>query len=74
MELASVPIHDIALFQMGYGKQALKLLKNYYSGNFTKLDETNDDEESDNGKAISLSHRFIKIILNKILRQHHRRR
>lgn len=38
------------MFQMGYGKQALKLLKNYYSGNFTKLDETNDDEESENGK------------------------
>lgn len=38
-------------FQMGYGKQALKLLKNYYSGNFTKLDETNEDDESDNGKS-----------------------
>lgn len=44
-------------FQMGYGKQALKLLKNYYSGNFTKLDETNDDddEESDNGKFNSVN-------------------
>lgn len=41
---------NVLTFQMGYGKQALKLLKNYYSGNFTKLDETNDHEESDNGK------------------------
>lgn len=35
---------------MGYGKQALKLLKNYYAGNFTKLDETNKDDDSDDGK------------------------
>lgn len=41
------------LFQMGYGKRALKLLKNYYAGQFTSLDENDvdDEEESDdNGK------------------------
>lgn len=50
--------------KMGYGKHALKLLKNYYSGNFTKLDETNDDgEESDNGKRNGhfLSDAFYKV-------------
>ena len=40
---------------MGYGKRALKLLKNYYGGKFTLLDENNDamdddDNDSDNGK------------------------
>lgn len=37
---------------MGYGKRALKLLKNYYAGQFASLDEddSEDEEESDNGK------------------------
>lgn len=32
---------------MGYGKRALKLLKNYYAGQFTSLNESalNDDED-----------------------------
>lgn len=37
---------------MGYGKRALKLLKSYYSGQFTKLDENladDDDEPETNG-------------------------
>lgn len=36
---------------MGYGKRALKLLKNYYSGKFTSLNETDlaNDDDSDNG-------------------------
>lgn len=59
---------------MGYGKQALKLLKNYYSGNFTKLDETNEDDESDNGKFTLLPQSVTyNLQLNKILRQHNRR-
>lgn len=40
-------------FQMGYGRRALKLLKNYYSGKFTSLDENEDgedDDSDDNGK------------------------
>lgn len=49
---------------MGYGKQALKLLKNYYSGNFTKLDDTNEDDESDNGKSI-VCHNFLATIKSK---------
>lgn len=42
---------NVDFFQMGYGKRALKLLKNYYSGNFTSLDEDGDGEEDsdDNG-------------------------
>lgn len=38
---------------MGYGRRALKLLKNYYSGKFTSLDENEDgedDDSDDNGK------------------------
>lgn len=34
-------------FQMGYGRRALKLLKNYYSGKFTSLDENEDGEDDD---------------------------
>lgn len=41
---------------MGYGKRALKLLKNYYAGQFTSLNENslndgddNDDDDDDNG-------------------------
>lgn len=35
---------------MGYGKRALKLLKNYYAGEFTKLDEDiADDGDENNG-------------------------
>lgn len=36
---------------MGYGKRALKLLKNYYAGEFTSMHENdlNDDNDSDNG-------------------------
>lgn len=49
LSLIGVVAHGCRNFQMGYGKQALKLLKNYYSGNFTKLDETHEDEESENG-------------------------
>lgn len=38
---------------MGYGKRALKLLKSYYSGNFTSLDEDEAEEDSDdNGKSV----------------------
>lgn len=41
---------------MGYGKRALKLLKNYYSGNFASLDEDEAEEESDdNGKNNGLN-------------------
>lgn len=36
--------------RMGYGKRALKLLKNYYAGKFTLLDEHADgDDDSDDG-------------------------
>lgn len=35
---------------MGYGKRALKLLKNYYAGKFTLLDEHADaSDDEDNG-------------------------
>lgn len=35
---------------MGYGKRALKLLKNYYAGQFTTLDENiADNEEEEQG-------------------------
>lgn len=35
---------------MGYGKRALKLLKSYYSGQFTSLNETDlSDDEDGNG-------------------------
>lgn len=36
---------------MGYGKRALKLLKSYYAGQFTKLDEdmAEDELEESNG-------------------------
>lgn len=36
---------------MGYGKRALKLLKNYYAGQFTSLNESslNDDEDEEDG-------------------------
>lgn len=37
-------------FQMGYGKRALKLLKDYYGGKFTDLNENNGLNE-DNGKC-----------------------
>lgn len=38
--------------QMGYGKRALKLLKSYYAGEFTSLNENDladDGSDSDNG-------------------------
>lgn len=34
---------------MGYGKRALKLLKNYYAGQFTSLNE--DDASDDDGNG-----------------------
>lgn len=34
---------------MGYGKRAVRLLKNYYSGKFTILNENNEEDDSDNG-------------------------
>lgn len=34
---------------MGYGKRALKLLKNYYAGQFTSLNENVLSDEEDNG-------------------------
>lgn len=36
---------------MGYGKRALKLLKSYYAGEFTSMNENelNSDDDSDNG-------------------------
>lgn len=37
---------------MGYGKRALKLLKNYYAGQFTKLDENADDDEEQENNGI----------------------
>lgn len=37
----------IKQFQMGYGKHALKLLKDYYEGKFTSLDETADSDDND---------------------------
>ncbi|XP_013101458.2 RNA cytidine acetyltransferase [Stomoxys calcitrans] len=35
--------------RMGYGKRALKLLKDYYAGKFTDLDENNANNEDNNG-------------------------
>ncbi|XP_055594406.1 RNA cytidine acetyltransferase [Uranotaenia lowii] len=35
--------------RMGYGKRALKLLRNYYEGNFTSLADEELDEEDNNG-------------------------
>lgn len=35
---------------MGYGKRAIKLLRDYYEGQFTNLDEDMDNE--DNGKFL----------------------
>lgn len=32
---------------MGYGKRALKLLKSYYAGQFTKLDEDMAEDDDD---------------------------
>lgn len=39
---------------MGYGKRALKLLKNYYAGQFTSLNETEllDDEDGNGFQEI----------------------
>lgn len=34
---------------MGYGKRALKLLKNYYAGQFTSLNENDLSDDEDNG-------------------------
>lgn len=42
--------------QMGYGKRALKLLKNYYAGHFTSIDEEDDidgeEDSDDNGSFL----------------------
>lgn len=35
--------------RMGYGKRAIKLLKNYYEGKFVSLDEQEEYDEDDNG-------------------------
>lgn len=35
---------------MGYGKRALKLLRDYYAGKFTDLDENIDSNADTNGK------------------------
>ncbi|KAG5672313.1 hypothetical protein PVAND_002447 [Polypedilum vanderplanki] len=35
--------------RMGYGKKALKLLKNYYEGKFTSLNETTANDEENDG-------------------------
>lgn len=34
---------------MGYGKRAIQLLKNYYEGKFTSLNENMDQSEDENG-------------------------
>lgn len=34
---------------MGYGKQAMKLLKSYYAGKFTQLDENDEAEDDEEG-------------------------
>lgn len=46
---------------MGYGKRALKLLKNYYAGKFAQLDENVkiDDDESDDQGNIFMIAKFI---------------
>lgn len=56
--------------QMGYGKRALKLLKNYYAGHFTSIDEEEDidgeEESDDNGNSLVTQKTFqIKIIIKQ---------
>lgn len=42
---------------MGYGKRAIQLLKNYYEGKFTSLNENIDESEEENGLFID----FIEV-------------
>ncbi|XP_075148996.1 RNA cytidine acetyltransferase l(1)G0020 [Haematobia irritans] len=52
-KLAGVRVVRIATHpnyqRMGYGKRALKLLRDYYAGKFTNLDENSGNNEDNNG-------------------------
>lgn len=44
---------------MGYGKRAIKLLKDYYEGQFTNLNEDMDENEN-NGKFLEIFCIYLK--------------